>query len=156
MSRPYTLLMQKSASDSPVRDLYETFGFVCTDVPVTMFADIKELDSNDWKDEHGEDAYIPDTLMIKAYDWDIAVCYKGDAGTGPAALRTLLDYLTGLDGSGVEMKLYSPYTGVGRSGCYYKGSSGHSLHRIINEDIVEVTLRFRVTSPVANIVLGNG
>lgn len=152
MSRCYSLLMQKSKSGSEVKDLLKDFGMVCTDVPFLMCPEIKDLPSNNWSDEHGEDVYIPEVLMVEAYDWEIGVCYKGDKGMAESSVRKLLEYLTGLDGSGAEMKLYNSHVGIGRKG-YFKGSSGYSLSRSAGGDIAEFKIKFRVTDPITEIIL---
>lgn len=153
MSKLYSLLMQKETPNAEVKDLLYDFGMVCTDVPYIMIPSIKELPYNDWADEHGDDVYIPDSLKIKSYDWEIGICYKGDMNTANTALELLLNYLTGLDGSGVKIKIYNPHIAIGRQGCYFTGTSNYSLSRTRYGDIAEFKIRFKVTDPVTKISL---
>ena len=72
----YTLLFQKSKTGSSVKDSLADFGMVCTDVPFMPCGETKELPKRDWIDEDGEDTYIPDSIPLSAFDWEIEMGFK--------------------------------------------------------------------------------
>lgn len=140
-------------NDSVVKDSLSDFGMVCTDVPFIPKGEAKDLASNDWKDESGEDVYIPDVIPTQAYDWEIEMAYKGPLSYCYTRLKTFIDYLTGRDGSGSAMKVYSSYTGVGRQGVYYKNISDLEFTRSNIDEVLTFTLTLRVTDPDTDIIL---
>lgn len=81
MNEPYSILMQKTTENAPVKDSLAHFGIVCTEFPFKPGGETKDLPKRDWPDEDGEDTYIPDKLLLKAYDLEAEMCYKGDLGT---------------------------------------------------------------------------
>ena len=149
----YTLLFQKSKLDSPVKDSLTDFGMVCTDVPFIPFGEIKELPKRDWSDEDGEDTYIPDRIPLSAFDWEIGIGYKGDLATAQGALKRFTDYLTGKDGSGAELKVYSQFTGIGRQGVYFNGMSDFDFSKTNIDEVVTFKLKLRITDPSTDVVL---
>lgn len=149
----YTLLFQKMKVDSPVKDSFEDFGIVCTDVPFMPKGEAKELANNDWPDESGEDAYIPDTIPTQAFDWEIGMAYKGALTTCHTKIKSFLDYLTGRDGSGGAMKVYSSYTGIGRQYVHYKSVSDFEFVKSNMDEVLTFTLTLRVTDPDTEVVL---
>lgn len=153
MPMDYTLLMQKMKDGSPVKDSLADFGVVCTEVPFMPSGETKELASNDWYDEDGEDTYIPDRLPMAAYDWEVGFCYKGNLSTCYSSLKALTDYLNGRDGSGAGLKVYSSYTGMGRQGVYLKSMSDFEFTKSNLDEVLTFTATFRVTDPVTDVVL---
>lgn len=149
----YTLLFQKSKIDSSVKDSLVDFGMVCTDIPFMPYGETKELPKRDWADEDGEDTYIPDRIPLLAFDWEIGMGYKGDLSTAQGALKTFTDYLTGKDGSGAELKVYSQFTGIGRKGIYFKGISDFDFFKTNIDEVVTFKLKLRVTDPTTDVVL---
>lgn len=77
MNEPYSILMQKTTENAPVKDSLVHFGIVCTEFPFKPGGETKDLPKRDWPDEDGEDTYIPDKLLLKAYDLEAEMCYKG-------------------------------------------------------------------------------
>lgn len=153
MNMEYTLLLQKSKMDSPVKDSLTDFGMVCTDVPFMPCGETKDLPKRDWSDEDGEDTYIPDRIPLSAFDWGIGMGYKGGLATAQGALKKFTEYLTGKDGSGAELKVYSQFTGIGRQGIYFKGISDFDFFKTDIDEVVTFNVKFRVTDPSTNVVL---
>ena len=114
------MLMQKMKDGSAVKDSLTDFGIVCTDAPFMPFGEAKELASNDWPDEDGEDTYIPAQIPLAAYDMEIGLAYKGSLGSCYTKIKAFRDYVTGRDNSGGAMKVYLPYPGIGRQNVYFK------------------------------------
>lgn len=148
--------MQKMKSGEAVKDSFTAFGVVCTEVPIVVGEEAKELPTRDWPDEDGEDTYVPDELPLAAYDWEIGMCYKGAVGTVQAKMKAFRDYLTGRDGSGALMKVYSPWTKEGRQNVYFKELETDEFWRSNVDEGVTFTVTLRVTDPVTEVVLTAG
>lgn len=173
MEDRYTLLMQKG-SDSVI-DTYTQFGIVCASVPFKAGGKTKSLAKREWYDEQGEDVYIPSQLMFEAYDAEFTLAYKGqELATNPfdlslalESIETFKEWLSGADedgGSGAELSIYSPYSTIGRQGCYLLEISDEEPHlqtkqesgNVYNENVVTFKVKFRVTDPATSITLTNG
>ena len=105
MNEPYSILMQKTTENAPVKDSLVHFGIVCTEFPFKPGGETKDLPKRDWPDEDGEDTYIPDKLPLKAYDLEAEMCYKGDLGTAYDKIMAFQNYLTGENGDGATLKI---------------------------------------------------
>jgi len=172
MEDRYTLLMQKEGGS--VVNSYTEWGIVCCKVPFKAGGKTKELAKRDWKDEHGEDVYIPNQLRMEGYDAEFELAYKGEELSSNAfnlskAARQIDDFkkwLSGNDtenGSGASLVVYSPYSTIGRK-CYLleisdedpclmvKGEGGN----MYNENVVTFKVTFRVYDPMTNIALYEG
>lgn len=166
----YKLLFQKGSGN--VLDSYTQWGIVCCKVPFVAGGETKEVASRDWHDEHGEDAYIPQKLMFKAYDAEFEMAYKGqelasnpfDLDLAMTNISAFKKWLSGNDtqaGSGAELKIYSPYSTIGRQGCYLVSISDEDpvVHtkaeggNVYHENVVTFKVKFRVTDPMTDIVL---
>lgn len=162
-----TLLIRKTGSES-VYSSFSGWNIACTEVPFEIGGETKDLYKNDWKDEHGEDTYIPDTLMLKAYDLRVKFAYKGSLNTAYGVLTSFRDFLTGAaetkiyeggvetqevaDG-GASLDLYFPHTGIGRQKCYLKQFADTDFTKSNIDDVLEFSAVFRVTDPVTSITL---
>lgn len=165
----YTLIIQKG--DSAPVDTFETYGIACRQVPFRFIGDTKELPKRDWFDEHGEDTFIPDSLKFKSYELELEFAYMGqELATNPFNLSlaktnisSFIKWLTGNDGNGntgATLKIYSPYTSIGRQGCYLLSISDEDPYLMLkeeagnlyNENVVTFKARFNVTDPVSEWV----
>jgi len=139
----YTILFQKEKADSILKDLVKDFDMVCLSFPLQLNLEAKEIVSDDWAEEDGEDWFEPPVLPLKAYDIDVEIGYSGD--NWRTKIESFLNYLTGQDGSGVKIKMYDVHTGIGRKGVrfvsYKPNLSGY------DGKLMTFTLRFRVTDP---------
>ena len=139
------MLMQKSGDD--MMNSFSDFGIVCTEVPFLPFGEAKDLPSNDWPDEHGEDVYIPNSILFQPFDFDVELACKGDINSNTAAekMRDFMSYLTTyLNHDGIMV--YFPYISDGRVACY-KGIDMGDYWQIGNDEFIEFTLKLHVASP---------
>ena len=136
MDSRYTLLFKKG--NEAVVNSFTRWGIVCSQVPFKVGCKTKELATRVWHDEHGDDVYIPKKMMMEGYDAEFKMAYKGqELATNPFNLRlaktqitAFKEWLTGNDtndGSGSELKIYSPFSSIGRQGCYLKEISDEDL-----------------------------
>ena len=121
-------------------------------IPFGPMPSSKELSKNEWADEDGDDEYIPERLAISGYSMTVKLGFKGDKNSANASLRKMLGYLTGADGSGVEMKYYCDYTKEGRSGVrFVKINDDAELVRDDDGDILVVSVELNVNAPMSDI-----
>lgn len=154
MAKPYAILFKKMKNDALVVDTLDNWGIVCKDFPFKMYGEAKELPSNDWKDEDGEDEYVPSVLPIASYEMEVEFAYKGDANSANVKICSFLDYLTGRDGSGAEMMVYDTYTMIGRQHVRFVGVSDDVFYRQESDgDVVVFAVTFKVNDPMTDIKL---
>lgn len=153
MAVEYILLMQKTKDGSVIKSSLADFGFAVCDIPWPD-EEVHEVAVREWPGQHGEDAYIPPVgLKLQAYNVEVQFCYKGDVDTAYAGYKALRDWLTGIDGSGAELRVYDPYWRKGRTGVYVKKFSGFDPHRSNIDEVLTIKVTFRVTDPITEIRL---
>lgn len=128
-------------------DVYSTFGIIVNSL---SFPDggTKEPYKNNWKDENGEETYIPDTLKVEAYDLKLQFAWKGSLGGAYTAYKNFAAFLTGRDGNGADLSIYDDRTKWGRTKIWYKEPSNPDFHYDNVHDILTWEATFRVTDPV--------
>ena len=170
MDSRYALLFKKDNGN--VVNSFSQWGIVCCKVPFKAGGKTKELAKREWYDEQGGDTYIPQKLMFEAYDAEFEMAYQGqELSSNPFNLSLAFRkidafkrWLSGNDtqqGSGAELKIYSPYSSIGRQGCYLIEISSEDPHvqlkqengNTYRENVVTFKVRFRVTDPMTNITL---
>lgn len=156
MSETRNTLLLRKRDGATVGDVVSTlaeWNIACRDCPFKDDGDSKEVYSNNWKDEHGEDAYIPSVVYSEAYDLEVGLVYKGELGSAYPALKSFRDYLRGIDGDGAELEVYNPHTGIGRGKCYLKSFPTKDFFQSNIDEGLEFSVVFRVTDPVTDVVL---
>ena len=167
MDAKYGLII-KRGSGSPV-NTFTRWGIACIDIPFNGGGKTKSPAKREWFDEHGEDTYLPSKLMFEAYDaeFEVACVIDGnvwDLSQSFERIDSFKKWLSGNDstaGSGVELKIYSPYSTIGREGCYLLEISDEEPHlqlksqsgNIYKENVLTFKVKFRVTDPMTNITL---
>lgn len=154
MAVEYTLWMQKTNEESAVKDSLSAFGFAVCAIPWPA-EETEDVAVRVWPGRHGEDTYIPPSgLKLKAYDIEVEFCYKGDVNTAYVKYKALRNYLTGIDGSGGELKIYDPYWRRGRTKVYVKKIGDLDPHRSNVDEMLSAKVTFRVADPVTEITAG--
>lgn len=154
MAVEYTLWMQKTKNGSPVKSSLDDFGFVACAI-TWPDEETQDVATRTWVGENGEDIYIsPDGLTLKAYDLSVTFCYKGEVGSAYGAYKAFRNYLTGIDSSGGQLKIYDPYWKKGRTEVYIKKFGNLTPHRSNLDEVLSVQVTFRVADPITEIVAG--
>lgn len=145
--------IQKIGTGSLVKETIADFDIYCADIPFKLFVEAKAPSKRDWFDEHGDDEYIPNgELKLKAYTMDVRFCCKGDKYSSNEKIKKFINYLTGLDGSGAEMKMYCTWTKIGRKGIRFdKLNDKAELLRDEDGDTLVFTITFKVNDPITDI-----
>lgn len=167
MDSKYTLLFKKG-NGSTVNS-YTQWGIVCCRVPFKTGTKTKDLAKRNWYDEHGDDVYIPSSLKMEGYDAEFEMaCVVNSSYFNLSGALGRIDsfkkWLTGNNTSGdtgAELKIYSPYSTIGRQGCYLLEFSNEEPHlqlkqqssSVYNENVLTFKVKFRVTDPMTNITL---
>lgn len=145
--------IQKTNVGSTVKETIADFDIYCADIPFKLFVEAKEPSNRDWVDEHGDDEYIPASgLKLKGYTMEVKFCCKGDRDSSKVKIDKFLKYLTGMDGTGAEMKMYCTWTDIGRQGMRFdKLDDNAELAREDNEEILVFKVTFKVNDPVSDV-----
>lgn len=148
--KSYSILFQKAKEGSPVKDLFADFSMGCVAFPFKLSGEVKELPTDDYPDEDGEDTFIPSNLVLKAYDLDVDFSYKGN--NAERDVSGFIDYLLGYDGNGASLKVYNPYTNIGRHKIYITSYNEPEYNRSDEGEVANFSVAFRVTDPRTRIV----
>ena len=170
MDDRYTLLFQKGNGN--VINSFAQWGIVCCKVPFKAGGKVKDFSERDWSDEHGSDTYFPAKSCFEAYDAEFEMAYKGqELASNPfnlslamTAISNFKKWLSGNDtqnGSGTELKIYSPYSSIGRQKCFLVEISDEEPHLQMkdeggnhyHENIVTFKVKFKVADPMTDITL---
>ena len=154
MKEYYKTYMQKEQAGSAVKEDIGDFGMYCMELPFTVGGQAKELTSRDWAEEDGKDVYVPDELKMQQYTLKAKFGCKGEKNSANASIRAFMDYLTGRDGSGVYLKLYSEYTMIGRRHVRFSKLSDEAtlVRNDEDGDILVIQIEFTVDDPVTDVV----
>lgn len=151
------LYIQKAGSASVI-DTTTAYGVYIVEMPFLLLGEAKELPSNNWHDEHGDDEYIPSELMMEAQEAEFTFAYKGALATASSSILSFINFITGIDGSGAEFSWYDSYWKIGRQGTRYLEMDDDAEYSEYTEDGVQMCMvKFKVTlkvnDPVTQITL---
>lgn len=166
-----TYLLFKRGESGEVVNSFLRWGIVCCKVPFKAGCKTKSLATRNWSDEDGEDAYVPSQLRYESYDAEFEFAYKGEElasnvmnlGLALTQIELFKTWLSGKDGDvyGASLSIYSPYSCIGRQGCYLLSISDEAPcvipkqhgSNLYHENVVTFKATFRVTDPVNNVIL---
>lgn len=150
--REHSILFQKDGVDEFAKDLVEDFGMVVTEITPDG-ASAKDVESNDWKDEDGEDVYIPQRICLKKSSVSIKMALSGEHGSFYKKITPFLDYLTSnTSNSENGLMLHSSYIGKGFANCYFNEMSTQDFYKSGNEEICEFTIKFDCYKPNKKVI----
>ena len=144
-------------ADADAIDTASSFGMVAKSNPYPLLPEPKEVYSNDWKDEDGDDEYTSG-MYYQAFEFDVSFyvkAYSSDSASSEAVLRSQVDSFFAKVRDG-EFKTYDSYTGVGYKGVRYAGYKEESFLRRGNWTRAIFTVTFKVNSPTARTTISGG
>lgn len=142
-------LIKKLKEGSIVRDSAE-WGILVKSFPFKLRPEVKEPAKRDWKDQNGDDEFIPDKLVFKAYTMEVDFLFIGNSGAGNKNMGDFIDYLT----AGGEFSVYDTYTKIGRTHVRYISMKEEAFkRRDQGRDFVSFSVSFKVNDPVTQITL---
>lgn len=117
-------------------------------IPFKVFPDRKDIASRDWPDENGDDEFIPETPVFKAYEIDCEFVFIGTHGTANTSITNFISYLANAG----NFTIFDSYTQIGRQRVRYVSYSEKIFYRRDGEnDIVVFSLKLKVNDPISNI-----
>lgn len=143
-----------TVNDTSVHDSDE-WGIRIVNMPFNVKGDAKDIPVNNWKDEHGSEAFVPDSLPIKAYNVTVSFVFKGAKGTAGAKIKNFLDYLA----NNGYFKFYCEYYKTGRRHVRYVSYDPNAEYIDSNdassegEDIITFKVKLAVDDPETEVVL---
>lgn len=123
-------------------------------VPFQIAGEVKNVNTETWFDENGDDEFVPNSLLYKAYEMVCEFVFIGTHGTANAKINEFISYLT-KDG---VFSIYDTYTNIGRTNVRLsKGVDNPSvMYRKDGEnDIVVFSVSLKVNDPITEIKLTN-
>lgn len=148
-----TLLIRKGGV---TKSTFDDFGFATGEIPFPGSFEIKGFAERDCPGEDGERVYFPDQSYIKGYDLKVEFKTQYNIYGIYDRYRAFVNYLTGRDGTGTEMEVYSPWYRVGRKGVYAKAIEESRFVRDDDNDsnsMIAIEVTFRITDPITDILL---
>lgn len=144
----YKTYIQMEQEGSVVYETINDFGIYATDIPFRPSNEVQDVFSRVWRDEDGDDEYIPPTgLKMKSYKINMKFSCKGDRYGVNDSIIKFINYLK--QGS---MKIYDEYTKIGRRGVRLLGLNDNAtLSRSEDEDILVFTVSLKVNDPITDI-----
>lgn len=110
--------------------------------------EIKEVASNDWLDEDGDDEFVPDKPCFKAFEDEIEFVYKGEDPVGMIG-----DFIYYLSHGGV-FAMYDEHSGIGYQECrFVKYDPEADYIREGKEAVVRFKVTFKINTPQTRVVL---
>lgn len=146
----YRYFIKKESKGSPVKETGEDFDIFEMESSFYGGNEAKDVPKRTWYDEHGDDEFVPDTLMMQAKEHSVKFGYKGDKFSANAAIKSFINYLS----TGGKMKIYDEYNQIGRQHVRFKSlNDSAELFRDDDGDILVFTVNFKVNDPVTDITL---
>lgn len=143
------LLIQKG--EDTVIDTGAKFGIYVSESPhLPVPTEIKNIYTQEWKDENGKERYFPIEPKYKEVKFEIDFITKGSIDIVKANIRSFIAYITNS-----YIKIYDEYTGIGRQNvCYakYKEKDYINYEEGLNH-IVTFSLEFEIDDPVTDVKL---
>ena len=143
----------QAAGDSAAWDT-TAYGMVAQAQPFLNKCEVKEPYKNDWKDEHGDDEYIPSTSYRKAFEFTVKFYVKTYAATGSSPMTAIAvlnaqiaDFRAKLLGG--EMKVWDSWQEMGFQNVRYVKDDADTQDREIDEGSARVifSVTFKVNDP---------
>ena len=142
-------LIHKLKNGSPVKDSMD-WNIWIKSVPFKLFPEMKDIPSRSWYDQNGDEEFVPDNPVFKAYEMNCEFVFIGAHGLANSKITEFLSYLA----NGGMFKFYDSHTKIGRTKVRYVSYSEDILYRNQgSEDIVVFSVTLKVNDPITNIVL---
>ena len=141
-------LVQKMKDGYAVRNSTE-WGILIKSFPFDIYPEMKDIPKNDWFDEDGDEEFVPDVPVFKAYEAEVEFIYEGARDTGYTNVRSFLNYLAtnGLN------KIYDSYTSIGKQNVRYQKQSDAKLYRNSTKEYIIFKVNLKFNDPTTMITL---
>lgn len=147
----HTLLIQKGGGE--IVSTLKAFGMATGEIPWPAGVSVKDLGAVDCPGEDGERTFFPATLPLEAYDLEFEFKYRGELGSLYPQYKKMRDCLIGRDGNGSELRIYSPYCGIGRQKVSLRSMEPGRFVKDNLGEYFSFKVKFRVADPVTDVTL---
>ena len=147
------LLMQKAGATTATSTEY--WGIYLTEMPMLNGRERKEMEANDWLDEHGDDPYFGQTIYFKAFDATMKMACAGTMTTIQESIASLLSYLTT---GGTRLMIWSEWVKRGRTAVSFVSISEPKYDATKGDNlpfVAEFSLTLHVSDPYTNVTCSN-
>lgn len=129
------------------------YGCYVTSSPyIPVPTKVKNISSQSWFDENGDDEYIPDNLYYEAVEAELSFVYKGTVSSAKTQILNFINYLRG----GV-FSFYDQFTHIGRQNVRLVDFSDNAVMRRETPSsencVVEFSVLIKINDPVTDITL---
>lgn len=129
-------------------DTKRDFGLYIKHSPFSIMPKPKNIITQTWKDEDGDDVFIPDQIFHEAYEMELEFIYLWE---DHLANKRIHDFIETIEGR--WLKMYETYTQQGRGGIYLIEADTDPTFKRRANDYVSFKAKFRVNQPDLNIKL---
>lgn len=142
-------------------DTYAQFNVICSDTPMKLYPEAKDVVAKDWPGRDGQAVYIPQVARIKDFDWEVTFLYCGVHANMRTQINSFVSYLYGkttpvdsLSARSARLVVYDQYDSIG-----YKDARVVSVDfgtwwdspTLDNDAIAEFKVKFHIYDPVTAI-----
>lgn len=129
------------------------WGCYVTDSPyIPAPKSVKNITSQSWFDEHGDDEYIPETLYYEPVEATLSFVYKGAVAEAKTQILSFINYLRG-----GYFSFYDQYYKIGRQKVRVLDfSEGAELKYMDNSNdlcVATFSIEIKINDPVTDITL---
>lgn len=129
-------------------DTHAKYGLWIKHSPFTIRAKPKNIISQTWKDEEGDDIFIPDTIYHEPYTIELEFIYLETDHNANEKIRSFIQEI-----EGKWLKIYDGYTKIGRQAVILSECEEDPTFKRRTWDYVSFKVKFNVNDPDTNIVL---
>lgn len=130
-------------------DTLERFGLYIMSYPFSICQEPQNIISQTWKDQNGDDVFIPNVVTHKSDEIDVMFLYYHMDNMANVQINEFVKTI-----KGKWLKMYETYTGIGRQGVYFVGcQKAEKFIRRGERDTVIMKFKFKVNDPDTNITL---
>lgn len=129
-------------------DTKERFGLYIKHAPFSLRPKPKNIITQQWKDEDGDDVFIPDTIYHEPYEMELEFIYLRQDNMANVNINAFLDEIEGR-----WLQIYDSYTQMGRQAIYMVETTNDADFKRRNYDHVSFSVKFKVNDPDTNITL---
>lgn len=149
------------AYDTPT-PVYETYGCLVKHAPYSIMAKIKNVVTQSWLDEDGDDVYLPQSsngrpaIVHEAVDYTVQFVFHHSNVVGGESLNDYANQQIRRLVSDIEgrwLKIYDSYTGIGFDGVYLQDVDDDPRFHRRGHDTVIFELNFKVNGRPLDVPL---
>lgn len=129
-------------------DTHAKYGLWIKHSPFTIRPKAKNIISQKWKDEDGDDVFLPNQVFHESYTLELEFIYLRNDTAANDNIRAFIEEI-----EGKWLKIYDVYTKIGRQAIYFTECDEDPTFKRRNSDYLNFKMKFKVNDPDTNIVL---